>query len=410
MSQVIDVELLGDLIPIKELGPPHRSRLAQGASLDEVPAGTKLSAAKEQANLLYLIDGELALASVGRAAGHVSAGSARARLPVFSDRAGNDFAVCEAPSMLLRLDKALFSELLNKEHLAGYEVVSDVDVSQTESRLFEQLYQAYHAKQLELPPMPEVALQIKRMADDPDIDITQVARVVQSDPAVAGAIMHAANSPLFRGSSPVSTLKDAVVRLGLKTTRNLAMSLAMRATFQSNVPSVKQRVRKVWERSVTVSALSYAIARRCGAKFDPERALLAGLLHDIGSVPILNYVAKHRLEHTPEELDEILTKLQTMVGVLVLNYWGFDQELITVVEESSDWAREAGPEPDYCDLVLVARLCSRLDPQQSAALPALDQVPAVRRLGLGGLDEDGSLEVLREVESEVQGIKQLLAA
>lgn len=410
MSQAVDVELLSELIPIKELGAANRAELAGSAEIFELPPGHKLSAAREQTWLLYLLEGKLALASVGRAAGQVAADSARARLPVFSDRAGNDFAIAEAPCVLLRLDKGLFSDLLNREHLAGYQVVADVDVGQTESKLFEQLYQAYHAKQLELPPMPEVALQIKKMADDPDVDIPSVARVVQSDPAVAGAIMHAANSPLFRGSSPVTTLKDAVVRLGLKTTRNLAMSLAMRATFQTNIPSVKQRLRQVWERSVTVSALSYAIARRCGAKLDPERALLAGLLHDIGSVPILNYIAKHKLEHTPEEIDEILAKLRTMVGVLVLNYWGFDQELITVVEESRDWARDDRTEPDYCDLVLVAQLWSDLGTPQGATLPALAQVPAVRRLGLGEPDEEGGLEVLRDVESEVQGIKQLLAA
>lgn len=410
MSEAVDVELLSELIPIKELGSNNRAALADSARIEELPAGHKLSAAREQAYLVYLLEGELALASVGRAAGQISANSARARLPVFSDRTANDFAVAEAPSMLLRLDKALFGKLLNGENLAGYEVVSDVGVSQTESRLFEQLYEAYHAKQLELPPMPEVALQIKRMADDPEANFASVAKVVQSDPAVAGAIMHAANSPLFRASKPTATLKDAVVRLGLKTTRSLAMSLAMRATFQSDVPSVKQRVRQVWERSVTISALSYAIARRCRAKLDPERALLAGLLHDIGSVPILNYIAKHKLEHTPDELDEILAKLRSMVGVLVLNYWGFDQDLITVVEESRDWDRDAGSEPDYCDLVLVAQLCSNLDIPRAAALPPLDQVPAVRRLGLGEPDEDGALEALRDLESEIQGIKQLLAA
>ena len=150
------------------------------------------------------------------------------------------------------------------------------------------------------------------------------------------------------------------------------------------------------------------IARKAGG-FDAERALLAGLLHDIGAVPILNFLEKKGLNPTPQELETTLQKLHGMVGVLVFNAWGFDPELTTVVEESDEWMRDPAPEPDYCDVVLIAQLYSYLDTPRAASLPKLDQTPAFKKLKLGELDDEGHLAVLDEAAGEVASIKQLLS-
>lgn len=400
---------LGELVPVKELGAPNLGRLADAAKVETLAPGQKITANSETGWLLYLLEGKLGLASMGRAAGGVEAGTPRAKLPLFSDRTNNDFAVAETAATILRVDKQLFGELLNEENLSGYQVVSDLEVSDQESALFQEIYTAYQEKKLELPPMPEVALRIRRMSDDPDVGIPELAKVVQMDAAVAGAVMHAANSPLFMGAQPVSSIRDAVVRLGLKTTHNLATSIAMRQTFQLKSSLVKERVQALWERSVNVSALSYVIAKRQGRPFDPDRALLAGLLHEIGTVPILSYVEKNKLQPGADELDHIIAKLSSMIGVLILSYWGLDGELITVVEESQNWSRDAAPEPDYADIVLVARAyagATGTGPQS----PPLAELPALKKLNLGALDENGHPEVLREAEAEVTGLRQILNA
>lgn len=402
-------QILGELVPVKELGEPNLDRLAEAAETQTLSPGDKLTSNNETTWLVYLLEGKLGLASMGRAAGGLEAGTPRAKLPVFSDRANNDFAVAEGSATILRVDKALFGKLLNDEHLSGYQVVSDLEVSDQESALFQEIYAAYQEKKLELPPMPEVALRIRRMADDPDVGIPELAKVVQMDAAVAGAVMHAANSPLFMGAQPVSSIRDAVVRLGLKTTHNLATSIAMRQTFQLKSSLVKERVQSLWERSVNVSALSYVIAKRQGRPFDPDRALLAGLLHEIGTVPILSYVEKHKLQPAPEELDHIIAKLNSMIGVLILSYWGLDGDLITVVEEAQNWSRDPAPEPDYADIVLVARAYNGAY-EPCSQCPPLTELPALKKLNLGELDDEGRPEVLREAEAEVTGVRQILNA
>ncbi len=408
MSNEISSELLENLVPIKELNAENRTQLVNNARVDSLQPGQKLAAAEEHDWLVYLVQGKLSLASQASAAGSVEGDTPRAKLPVFAERVTSDFAVAESPTRILRLEKALFNKLLNDEHLGGYEVVADVEVQDYEGEIFQQIYQACQSENLDLPPMPEVAMRIRRMADDPDVGIADLAKVVQMDPAVAAGVLHAANSPLFRGTSQVSNIKDAMVRLGLKTTQSIATSIAMRETFKSKSPAIKQRMRKLWEHCVDVSALSFVIARKVGG-FDPERALLAGLLHDIGAVPILNFLEQKDLNPTPQELEATIQKLHGMVGVLVFNAWGFDPELTTVVEESDDWMRDAGPAPDYCDIVLVAQLYSYLDTPRAASLPKLDQTPAFKKLKLGELDEQGHVAVLEEAAEEIAGIKQLLS-
>jgi putative nucleotidyltransferase with HDIG domain len=409
MSAVIDDTLLGDLVPVKELGPDHRARLAASARVETIEAGNKLAATKEQDWLIYILEGELGVASVGRSAGKIEASSPRAKLPLFSERASNDFAIAEKSSTILRIDKRLFAELLNTENLAGYQVVSDLDVGEAESAVFSQVYEAYQSKQLELPPMPEVALRLRRMADDPDVGIPEIAKVVQTDPAVAGAIMHAANSPLFCSSKTVGTLKDAVVRLGLKTTRSLATSISMRASFKADQPEIKARAKELWEHSVNVSALSYVIARRAGKSFDPERALLAGLLHDIGTIPILSFICKAGLKPSAQELEHIIQKLHAMVGVLVLNYWDFDPELVSVAEEADHWQRDADAQADYCDIVIVAQLLTYAGTERAARLPAPQDVPAFAKLGLT-TDDEGAVKLLSEAAGEIENLRALLNA
>lgn len=401
-------ELIATLVPLRELSATNRRRIAEAAREQALAPGERLTAEQEAGALVYLLEGKLGLASSGRVAGELKADAPRAKLPVFADRATKDFAVAEGPARVLRVDKRLFTELLKQEQLAGYEVVSDVEVSDQEGALFKEIYAAYQAKTLELPPMPEVALRIRKLADDPEVGIPELAKVVQMDPAVAGALMHAANSPLFMGASPVSTIKDAVVRLGLKTTQNLATSIAMRQTFQLKSSAVKARAQEVWERSVNVSAVSYVIARRIGRPFDPDRALLAGLLHDIGSIPILSFVEKHGLSPTPAELDHIIAKLHSMIGVLVLSFWGLDREFSTVVEQADNWLRDEGPETDYCDIVLAAQVLAAQGTARAAALPPLHEIPAVAKLGLTALDEDGRPVVLKEAEAEIAGIRAIL--
>lgn len=294
----------------------------------------------------------------------------------------------------------------HSEQLKGYDVV-DVQVTDIQNELFQQVFQAYNHGKLDLPTMPEVAVKIIKVADDPNANLAELAKIVQLDPTVAGSIMQAANSPLYLGSRPIDNIKNAVVRLGLKTTRNLATSIALRDTFKVKSMKVKQRMQELWEHSVNISTLSYIIARNHRG-FDPERALMAGLLHDVGAIPILNHIDKQKLELSNDELEDAIIKLRAIVGTLVIDNWGMDAELVTVVEEAELWNRDSTPTADYCDIVVVAQLYEAQQSSKATSLPLLEEIPAYRKLTLGQMDEEKQLQIIEDAQEEIASIKQIL--
>ena len=400
-------QILDKLVPINELSPPGRARLSETVQFSSLKPGQVLAAPDFSSWYVYLLEGRMKVVeNADDGASTLLADSPRALEPLFADDQSRAKAVTLSQCRIVRFERQLFDTLLNEEQLSSYEV-EDVQVSDAEGDLFKQVYDAYTQGKLKLPTMPEVAMKIARIADDPEAGIPEISKIIQTDPTVAGSIIQAANSPLYRGTKPIDNIKNAVIRLGLKITRNLASSIALRETFQVKSPEIRDRMKTLWEHSVNISALSYVIAQELKG-FDPERALMAGLLHDIGVIPILFYIEQNKLSLQPDDIEATVQKLRGMLGVLVINYWGLDQELVTVAEECENWSRDSGPEVDYCDIVLVSQLYDALNTPRANILPKLDEVPAYRKLNFGDVEDEHNLQIMQNAEKEVASIKQLL--
>ena len=380
--------------------------LSEKVLISQIKAGQSLSAQNLSQWYMYLVKGSLQMQVNGATASTLEGGSALSFGPIFKDGQADAKVIAQSDCHILRFEKQVFQTIVDHDSSEGCEVM-EVSVNEMESELFKQVFDAYQKGTLELPTMPEVAMKIARIADDPDAGIPDIVKIVQVEPTVSGSLIKAANSPLYCGSSPVDNIKGSIVRLGLKTTRSLASSIALRKTFEIKSPQIKQAIQTLWEHSVNISALSFVIAKHQSG-FDPERALMAGLLHDIGAIPILKYVGNNNLSLDQAELEATISKLRAMIGVVVLNFWGLDSELVTVVEEAEKWDRDHGPEPDLCDIVLVAHLCSGQGNPYNKEMPALSEVPAFKKLDLGPRGEDENLQILSEAEEEISNIKQLL--
>ena len=164
----------------------------------------------------------------------------------------------------------------------------------------------------------------------------------------------------------------------------------------------------LYTHSSLVASLSYVLARH-SAGFNAERALLIGLLHDIGIIPILAFADRHaNLMHDEAELDRTIGRLRALTSHLVLSRLGFDPEIITAAEEAEEWLRDPQPEPDYGDLIVVAQLHSYLGTPQMANLPRIDETPAYRKLDLGEFDPKQGLRILQEADSVTAAIRQTL--
>lgn len=281
-------------------------------------------------------------------------------------------------------------------------------ITMAEHAVFLQIYQRLAHGDLVLPSLPDIGLRVREAVRDPNQSLGNIARLVQLEPPLAAYLVSVANSPLFRGAKPVDSCQAAVSRLGLSVTANLVMSYSLKSLFATQSSLLTRILRQLWERSVYLSALSCVLAKHLKG-YDPDRALLAGLLQDIGALPIVaNLVHKPEVLSDTETLAAILEQYTVPVGTLLLKHWNFDAEMLAVVASREQWRREHPGKADLADIVLLARLHSHAGTPLMRRCPKLKDIPAFSKLPLT-LEAEDSLAILVEARQDVAAVQRLMA-
>ncbi len=276
------------------------------------------------------------------------------------------------------------------------------------SGLFARVYRDMLADQTELPALPDVALRIRAAMQQPHYSATTVARVIGADPSTSAYLLRVANSALYRGVTPVENVENAVTRLGMDSTRNLVTAHALRAMFKTRSPHLSRLMRATWRNSARVAALAFVIAKHCPG-FSPDRALLAGLLQDIGVLPLLN--ALERSDGAlpdPARITDTLEVLAPKAGGVLLKHWEFEPDIVEVARSRGDWWRISQPGPDLADLVMVAHLHARVGGEDMHELPLITELPAFVKLPLADLGPSESLAFLKAAEADIQELLRML--
>ena len=260
---------------------------------------------------------------------------------------------------------------------------------------------------LEIPAFPDSAVRIKNALADPEVTADHVARVVGSDPIFSARILKVANSAMVNGAGiRITDIRMAITRMGFKMAYNTAVAIAVDQLLHSSpVEELRPYLEDLWRHSMKVGALSYVIARKL-TKLNPDEAMLAGLLHDIGKYYILTRSAEYPvLFSEPGMLDDIMRKWHTGVGRKILEAWNFSENIAIAADEHETLDRMHFGPATLTDVVLVANLFAHNeDPNH---LPDLDweQVPTLKRLEL---TSDLAYEIIEESSDEVQSIIQAL--
>jgi len=258
-----------------------------------------------------------------------------------------------------------------------------------EALVVERLFADFDAGTLRLPTMPTVAFRIRERAEDPNVNLQEVADIAQTDGAIAGRLLHVANSVAFANGPRVRSALAAVQRLGLRTTQHLVLSLALREVFAFKGRGVRQAATEGWRFSVAVSAAAHAVAGRAG--LDSEKALMAGLVHQIGRVPVLGALERSGAQLSGETLEALLRVLTGPVSHLVHRYWDLDRSCLDAMTFWDQWDRQHDGAGDYGDVVQTAACHCLARRSRENDHPALDSLPAYRRLGFNP-EERKSLE------------------
>ena len=227
---------------------------------------------------------------------------------------------------------------------------------------------------LVLPTLPAVALKVRKAADDPDINLNQMGDVIGQDPSLSARMIKIANSAYMGRAVKVTSISQAVTRIGLRQIKNIATALAMEQLFVSKNELVGEYMKREWNNTVEVVANAMAtlqlyVARTKNREMTIDTMTLTALVHNIGVLPILTEAERHEeVFASPTFLDDAIDKLAPRIGGSIMQSWGFGENFVTVAERWHDLAYI--PEKlSYVDFVRVgAALAGQINNQKDAIL------------------------------------------
>lgn len=273
-------------------------------------------------------------------------------------------------------------------------------------KIFLQIEKEITAGTLVMPALPAIALKVREAVKDPDMALDQLAKIVTLDPAFTAYLVSLANSPMYRGVGHIESVPVALGRMGMESTKNSALIFSIRSLFETSDKVSKNLLNRVWEGACEVSALAFVTAKELGT-VDPERASLAGLIHNVGMIPVvMKLVAAGKGESEILNNWQEIFKYSRKIAVRVLANWGMEDELKLVVSKVLDWETNVGNKlVDHTNLALWH---SYLGTPTFKELPRMDCLSYFRSNPMLEL-QDGSLRFVRESKREIEQMKHALS-
>jgi putative nucleotidyltransferase with HDIG domain len=192
-----------------------------------------------------------------------------------------------------------------------------------------------------IPTMPAILMPLIRQLEAPieQISVQKIAELVSHDKSLSAQCLHMANSPLFGRWHDIDSVRGAIVALGVSRVRDIAMSCCLMRMVPLHGGSGLDPC-AFWEHSLGVALVSRRIARRISFR-DPEKAYLAGLLHDLGIVAnmlvlqnefekVAGYALVRKLPIETAER-EVMGLTHCFTGALLAERWRLGADVCEVV-------------------------------------------------------------------------------
>lgn len=254
--------------------------------------------------------------------------------------------------------------------------------------------------EIAFPTSFDVLVRLRNTLADPSWTIDQLTKLIGAEPMIAARLVGLANSAAVRaGGSRIVDLKGAISLLGLNTVRTFVMAMALdqirHARLMSAFNDVMQRL---WKHSLRAASAAYVVSKQL-AHVNPEEAMLAGLIHDIGAFYLLYRAAQYDdLRERPDSALHLVIRWHEAIGYSMLVTFGLPEEIADAVREH-DAPREI-PTDIYAlkDVIYVANILAGgvfewqygADPRGAEEIENLDE----RYTGLIGEIDQHEQEIL----------------
>ncbi|MCK9394995.1 MAG: HDOD domain-containing protein [Methylobacter sp.] len=363
-------------------------------------------------SVFYLLEGSVELQPNSDNRYTLSAESSLANLPLNSGKVCGATAFAKTDITILAISGEFICRWSGKslQQSVAFELIEiELPEQISGNRFFSSFSEAYRENRLSLPSLPNVALRLKE-AMEQDLGINEAVNIIEVDASIVAKLIQLANSPLYSPISPITNCHAAVTRLGLDQTRKLVMGISLKQLFRCQNLQLMEKMQSLWKNSLYVSSLSFVLAQENGS-VNPEDALLAGLVCDIGTIPVLHFAEQYPNEYPNlDVLDSAIPFLSPPVGALVLHTLGFPPELADIPKYAEDWFYESeGDQLNLVDIIILAKLHSYFGTHRAKEIPYLNSIPAYTKLKNGKLTPDFSLDVLHKAKHRINAAMNFLS-
>ncbi|MFP4480516.1 MAG: HDOD domain-containing protein [Desulfohalobiaceae bacterium] len=188
----------------------------------------------------------------------------------------------------------------------------------------------------DLPTLPGVAVQALEAAMQDEVNISKLAGIIESDPALSMKLLKLVNSPKHNLAQKISTVHQAASYLGLTTLRCCLLGVITQDYLPQNKPDLLEHQKSLWSHSLACAVAAQLIAQKTYPELQQE-AFLAGILHDIGKAVILlalpqEYIQiQNSSQCTYQKELEVLGCTHSQVGKWLASKWSLPERLVQTI-------------------------------------------------------------------------------
>ena len=259
--------------------------------------------------------------------------------------------------------------------------------------------------ELELPLLPGVAADVLALVENKDSDAMLLAKLVQSDQALAGHVMRIANSAHYSPSVPLVSLQQAIARLGMTLIAEIALAASI-STKTLSAPGYEHLIRQMWQHALASALWSKEIARK--VRKNVEATFLCGLLHQIGRPVVLQAVVDlielYQLELTEKDIKLLIDAYHQETGSNIARHWKLPESVIEAINFTQNY--NAAPTVKHLAMIVWAgnRFASLMMNDGSITRGELFSLPVITDLNLYEDEVEALLEATTGIKSAVEAL------
>ncbi|MCL2021568.1 MAG: HDOD domain-containing protein [Betaproteobacteria bacterium] len=277
-------------------------------------------------------------------------------------------------------------------------------------KILENIAQDLSGEQVSFPTFLDVTFKVRTALKNPNLNVEQLARLVSIEPLMSAKIIRMANSVALNVSGrPVADVKNAIVRVGMEAVRTISFAVAMEQLIHSRqMQAFADISRKLWDHTAHTAAICRILAPKIAPRINPDEAMFAGMVHDIGVFYLLSRAAPFpELVQNREALYDLLLGWHDNIGHALLSALGQPEQILIAVQEHEQ-DREIKREKTLSDVLFIAnKIANSMSSWQSDNLdPNEHDLARVAQI----LDADTLQDIREKSREAIVSLKQALGS